>query len=262
MKLGIIRNQNDENAFSFVKEKGLSFVELCLNYEPEAAQFIAQADTLKARSEAAGIPFASIGRWNAAPLDEQGKIKPYLLEEAKKTMDAAAKLGSPIYVCGCNWVEGLSLYQNYTAAIRFFGEVLDYAKPLGLKVAAYNCDWNNWVNNAKAWEVILGELPELGIKFDASHSISAGRDYLGELAAWGDRIYHVHIKGYVKINGEYVDAPPAGLDSIDWRTEMAILYKFGYNGGLSIEPHSSVWKGELGERGIDYTIGYMKQFLL
>ncbi len=262
MKLGIIRNQNDENAFSFVKEKGLSFVELCLNYEEEAQQFIAQADTLKARSEAAGIPFASIGRWNASPLDEQGKIKPYLLEEAKKTMDAAAKLGSPIYVCGCNWVEVLSLYQNYTAAIRFFGEVLDYAKPLGLKVAVYNCDWSNWVNNAKAWEVILGELPELGIKFDASHSISAGRDYIGELAEWGSRIYHVHIKGYVKVNGQYVDAPPAGLDSIDWPTEMAILYKFGYDGGLSIEPHSSVWKGDLGERGIDFTIRYMKQFLV
>ena len=45
-------------------------------------------------------------------------------------------------------------------------------------------------------------------------------------------------------------------------TEMAILYKFGYDGGLSIEPHSSVWKGDLGERGIDYTIRFMKQYLI
>ena len=43
---------------------------------------------------------------------------------------------------------------------------------------------------------------------------------------------------------------------------MAILYKFGYDGGLSIEPHSGVWQGDLGERGIDFTIRYMKQFLV
>ena len=262
MKLGIIRNQNDAGAFEYVRDHGLSFVELCLNFEDEAQQFINQVDVLKARSEAAGIPFASIGRWNASPLDEQGKVKPHLLEEAKRTMDGAKALGCPVYVCGANWVEGLSLYRNYTAAIDFFGQILDYARPLGLKVAVYNCDWSNWVNSAKQWEVILGELPELGIKFDASHSISRHQDYIGELAKWGNRVYHVHIKGYVQVNGEYVDAAPAGLDSIDWPTEMAILYKFGYNGGLSIEPHSSVWQGELGEKGINYTINFMKKFLL
>ena len=262
MKLGIIRNQNDENAFAFAKEKGLSFVELCLNFEPEAQQFIAQADVLKKRSEEAGIPFASIGRWNASPLDEQGKIRPHLLEEAKRTIDAAHALGCPVYVCGATWVEGLSLYQNYTAAIRFFGEVLDYARPLGMKVAIYNCHWSNWITGAKEWEVVLGELPELGIKFDASHSIAGGRDYITELRDWANRIYHVHIKGFVQIGGQYVDAPPAGLDAINWPTEMAILYSAHYNGGLSIEPHSEVWQGELGARGIDYTIRYMKQFLL
>ena len=262
MKLGIIRNQNDANAFEYARDHGLSFVELCLNYETEAEQFINQINVLKARSEAANIPFASIGRWNASPLDEQGKVKPQLLEEAFRTMDGVKALGCPVYVCGANWVDGLSLYQNYTAAINFFGQVLDYARPLGLKVAVYNCHWSNWVTGAKEWEVVLGELPELGIKFDASHSIAGGRDYLGELAKWGSRVYHVHIKGYVQINGEYVDASPAGMDSIDWPTEMAILYKYGYDGGLSIEPHSSVWKGELGEKGINYTINYMKKFLL
>lgn len=262
MQLGIIRNQNDENAFTFAKDKGLSFVELCLNFEPEAQNFIDQADVLKKRADAAGIPVASVGRWNASPLDEQGKIRPHLLEEAKRTMDGAHTLGCPLYVCGANWVEGLSLYQNYTAAIRFFGEILDYARPLGMKVAVYNCHWSNWIDSAKTWEVVMGELPELGIKFDASHSVAAGRDYLGEMADWASRFYHVHIKGYVQINGQYIDAPPAGMDAIDWPTVMAILYKNNYAAGLSIEPHSSTWQGDLGQRGIDYTIRYMRQFLL
>ena len=54
-----------------------------------------------------------------------------------------------------------------------------------------------------------------------------------------------------------------GMDELVQTGTAGLLryYRFD-DGGLSIEPHSSVWKGELGERGIDYTIGYMKQFLL
>ncbi len=262
MKLGMIRRYDDENAFDYLREKGLDCMELCLNYENEAQGFIEKAPVLLERSKAAGIPFASIGRWNASPLDENGKIRPHLLDEAFKTMDAAASLGCPVYVCGCNWVDGLSIYKNYSATVNFFGEILDHARPLGLKVATYNCHWNNWVIDANAWKIVLGEYPELGIKFDASHSIEADRDYLGELAEWGNRIYHVHVKGYVRINGNTLDAPPAGLDSINWPTEMAILYKYGYDGALSIEPHSGVWQGDLGQRGVDYTIRFMRNLMI
>lgn len=43
---------------------------------------------------------------------------------------------------------------------------------------------------------------------------------------------------------------------------MSILYAKGYNGGLSIEPHSENWRGELGEKGVDFTINYMKKLIL
>ncbi|MDQ0341405.1 hypothetical protein ACFFF5_05115 [Lederbergia wuyishanensis] len=43
---------------------------------------------------------------------------------------------------------------------------------------------------------------------------------------------------------------------------MAILYAKGYDGVLSIEPHSHNWEGELGERGIDYTVEFMKALVI
>ena len=43
---------------------------------------------------------------------------------------------------------------------------------------------------------------------------------------------------------------------------MSILYAKGYNGGLSIEPHSENWRGELGKKGVDFTINYMKKLIL
>jgi len=58
-----------------------------------------------------------------------------------------------------------------------------------------------------------------------------------------------------------IDAPPAGMDSVNWGAVFATLYNIGYNYLVSIEPHSDVWLGELGERGILYTIDYMRKLV-
>ena len=264
MKLGMIRNACDEAAFQYIKGKGLDFIEVCCNYPDDAKSFIARGDEIRGLVERHGIPVLSCGRWNGdgGPLDAEGRIREDLLAEAKATIDTCAKIGCPVYHCGCNRVEGMSLFRNYAAAIQWFGTLLDYARPLGVKISTYNCHWNSFIDNMAAWEIVHGELPELGIKFDASHSIGAGRDYMEEMRLWAHRFYHVHIKGALRVNGHYVDDPPAGLDMLPWPAILGMLYKAGYQGGLSIEPHSRVWKDELGERGIDLTIRTIRSLMV
>ena len=116
-----------------------------------------------------------------------------------------------------------------------------------MKVSVYNCRKMNFVNTDEAWRIVLGELPELGIKYDPSHCRYAGGDYLRELVEWGDRVSHV---------------PPAGLDQTDWKSVLNILRCKGYDRYLSIEPHSPVWKDELGEKGLEYTIQYFRKMML
>jgi sugar phosphate isomerase/epimerase len=178
-----------------------------------------------------------------------------------RLVDAAARLGCGVFVTGVNYVEGISLYDNYRHAIAYLERLIQYASGRGVRVAVYNCRWNNFIVGDEQWRVVLGHLPELGIKYDPSHAIYDGADYLKEMRDWGERFYHVHIKGSVRIGGERFDDPPAGLDQTDWGTFMAVLYAKGYAGGLSIEPHSRTWTGELGDRGIDFTIRYMKRLL-
>ena len=113
-----------------------------------------------------------------------------------------------------------------------------------------------------AYTLIMGYLKELYIKYDPSHCICAGGDYLQEARDWGDRFLHVHLKGTLIINGEHYDDPPAGMDQTNWGAFLAILYAKGYDKGLSIEPHSANWTGELGEKGIDYTIQYFRNLML
>ncbi len=113
-----------------------------------------------------------------------------------------------------------------------------------------------------AYRVIHGHLKDLYIKYDTSHCIYAGGDYLQEARDWGDRFIHVHIKGALTINGERFDDPPAGMDLTNWGAFLSILYAKGYQEGLSIEPHSDNWKGELGDKGVDYTIDFIRKLIL
>ncbi|MGB4471994.1 MAG: sugar phosphate isomerase/epimerase, partial [Limnochordia bacterium] len=112
-----------------------------------------------------------------------------------------------------------------------------------------------------SWELVLGHLPEVGIKYDPSHCVYDGGDYLQETRDWGKRFYHIHLKGSLQIDGQRYDDPPAGMDQTNWGAFMAVLYAQGYSGGLSIEPHSPTWEGELLERGLDYTVKYFKRLL-
>ena len=43
---------------------------------------------------------------------------------------------------------------------------------------------------------------------------------------------------------------------------LGMLYKAQYAGNLSIEPHSATWQGDLGERGLDLTIRYMRSLMV
>ena len=77
-------------------------------------------------------------------------------------------------------------------------------------------------------------------------------------AVFGVKVARVNT---VNVNGKHVDDPPAGMDGTNWGALISILHKHGYNGMLSIEPHSSTWQGELGEKGLRFSIDYFKKLL-
>jgi len=124
--------------------------------------------------------------------------------------------------------------------------------------------------------------------------------YMKEAMLWGDRFTYCHVKGVIqlgdsqeakhwwyrelstkhadvlqahpelaaeffndmKADHNLYDNPPAGIDSINWRAFFAALYQHNYDGYLSIEPHSATWQGEKGEKGVKYTIKYIRDLML
>ncbi len=261
MKLGIICPY-DEAGFQYAKSLGLEFIEICYNIGNDCKEFKEKLPELIERTKKYGIGIGSMGRWGTDKYDEDGNLCEEELKNTYLLIDCCAELGCPVFNTGVNYVEKQSLYQNVTNAIEFLQKVVDYGKEKGVKIATYNCDWNNFVRKPEIWQYTHGHIKDLGIKYDTSHCINSGSgDYIGEAVAWGDRFYHVHIKGTINVNGEHVDDPPAGLDMTDWRQFMGVLYNKHYNDGLSIEPHSATWKGDLGDWGVKVTVDYIKKLI-
>lgn len=264
MKLGIISYDFETKSFEKIKQQGLDFVEFCVNADANnrVDEFCSKTGRINDDMKRLGLFVGSVGRWAGNKINPDGSINEEELLADTKLIKAAAKLNSPVYVTNCNYNDTISLYQNYTSAINYFNKLIELGKEYGLKIATNNCRWNNFVHSDPAWSVIHGELPDLWIKFDPSHCVYAGGDYLAEMKKWGKRFAHVHIKGSLTIGGERFDDPPAGMDQTNWGAFMAVLYAQGYDGCLSIEPHSQTWlDGELGDKGIDYTIKLMRSLI-
>ena len=259
MRLGRIINYTAEG-FDQAKDEGFEFIEICCNYQEDIEKLIGAKEDVAAQIKRTGIDVSSIGRWNH-DVQTGGMIVPEKKEAYLQLLDTAIELGAKTFVCGCNYDESISLWRNYNNAISLFGELIARADGR-INVAIQNCSWNNFIVSPKHWEVVLGELPELMIKFDASHAYKRGEDYLEQLSDWGERVAHFHLKGIVKAGERKVDDPPAGMDDLNWGAMFAILYSRKYNGDLSIEPHSPIWQGELGKAGVEFTKNYVRQFMV
>jgi len=260
MTLGMIENWGEE-CLERVAAFGLKAVEFDYNMGNDPEDLLEDADEIKAYSDKHGVKVMAVGRWGSYKYDEDGDLVEEELEGSLVLIDACVKLGCPVFITGVNYVEGFSFEKNCEMAIAFLQKLVDYGKERGVKIATYNCDWTNFVREPKAWEVVHTRIPELGIKYDPSHCINSGGNYLEEIAEWGERIYHVHLKGTLNYGGRHIDDPPAGMDMTDWEAIMGLLYKFKYAGMLSIEPHSPTWQGEMGDWGIRYTVDYFKKMI-
>lgn len=261
MTLGMIETWS-EAGFRRVAGFGLKAIELCYNIGNDPAALIALSGDIRKWSADTGVKVGAVGRWGTDKIAKDGSIIEEELNGSKTIIDACSEVGCPVFNTGVNYVEELSFLDNCNAATAFLGELVEHGKSKGVKIATYNCAWNNFVREPAVWKITHAKLPDLGLKYDTSHCINTGSgDYLGELTEWGKRVYHVHIKGTLNFKGRHVDDPPAGLDMTDWRAVMGLLYACKYSGMLSIEPHSGIWQGDFGSWGVKFTVDYISKMV-
>jgi len=264
MQLGIITDNRkwDESEFIEAKKRGLKFLEYCVNIDIDALRFAARKEEFKGYVDKHGVGVGSVGRWGSDRINPDGTINEEEYKITEALIDFCEYVGCKVFVMGCNAPEGRTLYDNIVSAVNLFRKVVDYGEKHNVKIAVYNCDWNNFIYEEKMWDIILPAVPGLGIKFDASHAIHRKSDWEKQMRDYGNKFYHVHLKGVQYINGQLYDNPPAGLDQMNWGSYFNLIYLLKYDRTMSIEPHSAFWQGEIGEKGIDYSVEYLRKFLL
>ncbi len=259
MKLGIIAPSHDKNGLLYAKNLGLSYAEFDVNGD-DVSYLTSNAETLKKDIKELGVSICAVGRWGRPRINADLSFNEKELADEKALIDLCAAVCCPVYICGVNYVEGQSYLSNVNAAVAYIGALMEYAADR-VKICTYNCDWNNYIDKPREWDIVHDHLKGLGIKYDPSHAINGGRDYMREIVDYGKKVYHIHLKGTINVGGVHVDDPPAGLDQVNWGAFVSVFRKYGYDGVLSIEPHSATWQGELGENGVRYTVEYFKRML-
>ncbi len=261
LRLGMIGGWTEKD-FQYLAKKDLHYVEYCINFYNNADEFAAQVPQIKEWSEKYDVKIGSMGRWGEQIQNEDGTMNEELFKNHFTLIEAAGKLGCPVYNCGVNYVEKRSFVDNCAFAIDALRKLVAFGAEHGVKVAVYNCSWYNFIYDPKAWSVIIPAVPGLGIKYDISHAMGRGSDYMAEILDWAKYFYHIHLKGCLYIKGAHYDDPPMGLDQVNWGAFFNMLYTKGYNGMVSLEPHSGYWQGPLGEWGVDFSIKYARQFIM
>jgi sugar phosphate isomerase/epimerase len=182
-------------------------------------------------------------------------------ERLRRVLDLTVLLGAPILVFGTGTPPGRTHREKGVNGLMQAGLVITEAQERGLTPAFYNCHWENWIDRPEVWEVTLPLREGVGIKFDPSHPIQAGRDWKTELVAAGPRLVHAHAKDVLSVGGKFLADPNPGFGDIRWEEFFGILYHLGYDGAVCIEPHSPLYTGPRRHEFLRLSGRYLRQFV-
>lgn len=198
-------------------------------------------------------------------------------EHTKKVIAGAAMLGVPVVNTFIGADPAKSQAENYQDFLTTWGDILDFARAKGVKIAIENCpmifsmdEWpggKNLAYSPKIWRQMFADTPGdvLGLNLDPSHLIWQMIDVERVVDEFADRLYHVHIKD-LEINREglyengilsmgmgwQVPRLP-GLGEVNWPRFISALYRNNYDYVLCVEHEDRNFEGtdELVKKGFE-----------
>jgi sugar phosphate isomerase/epimerase len=263
MKLGFLTDGRVDDVL-FAADEGFDCVELALFGDtPLFDDSLAFKSALQKRK----IALSAVSLFGQNYFDPKtGKACKKRLE---KVITLTANLQCPLLVIGTGTPVGGTLAERLTEsrgdqvqdAVTELKPLILSAQKKGIGVAFYNCSWENCIDRPEAWDIALPLLPGVGIKFDPSHPVQAGRDWKAELLAAGPHLKHVHAKDTLKVGGKFVSDPNPGLGDMRWEEFFGLLYHLEFDGSVCIEPHSALYTGAKRYDFLQFSGEYLSTFI-
>lgn len=223
-----------------------------------------------------GARVSALGVYGNAILDERTR------ESWRALIDAAPRFGCSL-VCGfAGAIRGASVPDVVPHFARVFRPLVDFACERGVRLAFENCEmggtWEdsgnfNIAHAPAAWELMfesLGGAEHVGLEWEPCHQLCALADPLPQLAAWSERVFHIHGKD-ATIDREALRAHglrggrrwahhrTPGFGDTNWTDVISTLRMRGWRGSIDIEGwHDPVYRDELEMTGQVRALEYLK----
>lgn len=205
----------------------------------------------------------------------------------RRVVDAAVALDVRIVGTFVGRDPWKTVSQNFVEFRNVWPALLDYAGERGITIAIENCpmvfsddEWPGGLNLAStpaAWDEMFSicDVPHFALNLDPSHLHWQLIDPLQVVRDYARRIVHVHAKdmeldraglqrhGVLSAGiGWQVPRLP-GLGEIDWGRFIGTLYRFGYDGVVSVEHEDRAFEGteELVKRGFEIARDALRPYL-
>ena len=265
MKIGFIGLNElagvEEDA-QFAAEHGFEGIEYDFwkDFEKLTAETVAQ---MRATLDKHGAHASSLGLWGWNHISTDPAEREQSLAHLSRAIEFAQILGASILITGGGQMPDASPQENADEFVKVFPPFVEQANKAGLKMAMYLVHGNSFFTGLDDFERVWKHIPDIGIKLDPANIMHHGDDYLPILRDAGDRIFHVHIKEHLYMDGKLVSQPAAGMGDIQWGKVMAFLYEHQYDRSLTIEPHGPIWsQPPLRHTMLLLTQRWMRQFIV
>ena len=265
MKLAFIA-RNDltglEEDAAFAKEQG--FVGLEFNYWQPFEELTTQTvSDMRAILVEHGVACSSFGIWGWNHISSDEAERKEALGHLERAIEFAHTLGASVLVTGGGDIPDASLDEKAAEFAKVMPPFVKKVEKAGMKMALYPVHGASFLDGIEAYEKVWEKVPQVGIKLDPANVINHGDDPLKWLALHGDRVFYVHIKEHLYLDGKLASQPAAGMGDVPWGKVMAFLYEHEYEGYLSMEPHGGIWGREpMRRKMLLLSKRYIQQFLL
>jgi sugar phosphate isomerase/epimerase len=209
-----------------------------------------------------GVACSSFGLWGWNHTSPDAAEREKSLAMLDRAIGYGATLRAPIFITGGGQTGG-DLASNVAAFSQVFPPYIAKMEKNGMRFAAYAVHGNSFFENLDCYQAVWERFPNVGIKFDPLNILGHGEDYIVWLRDCAHRMFEVHIKEGIRMDGKTVSQPAAGMGDIHWGKVMAFLYEVNYDGYLVMEPHGPIWsRGPMKRKMLLLSKKYLSQFML
>ena len=230
-----------------------------------------EADEIKAYMKGFGLTISSLAYYDNN-LHNDPTQKAFVNDHVKKCIDAAVMLGVPAVGTFVGRNIDKTIADNFDEFEEVFGKLVGYAEEKGIQIIIENCPMEGWQVKGlpgtisfspELWEEMFKRVPNknFGLNYDPSHLRMQLIDYIAPIAAFKDRIFHVHAKDaevfddklayygifdrqFSKSWGDgYWRYRMPGLGQVKFAEMVKALKDAGYDGVMSIEHEDPLYEG-------------------